>query len=671
MKKFLSTTLAVGILTSMAMTPAMADIAATALPSLNKATNADVTVDNANMNIQIQGGKGGVGTLHWNSFNVGKDASVNYEFTANNQTALNLVSATGGLSQIYGKMTNSGCEGCGYAGTGKVILLNPNGVLFGDGANVNLNSLTVSNMNGTFDSATNTLKLEKGADQKSTGIMVYDGAKIYGDKNVTLASDNINLYQGSKISTNTGANVGDTAYGKVKLVTADGVNFTYYNNGAVKQIKDPVSSANKLTMQVNGKITSGNIDIRNYSDNTSSEVNLNNSVLKATKAAKGNDGNIWLIANNKVVVDKADIKTVNAPGAEDVAGGNISFTSTTGKVSVNQSNLDAVGDIRLSSGKHDVVVETSNLTTPQDIIINAGNKGSIQKGSVANAENVIINGMERAQIVTSNVKAGDSITLNGKNAWFNGSDLTAKNKIAATGTEGYVITEGTTYKTDKIEMNAKTYVKGDGDFQNNLAELNAGDYIQVNLKNVGNKDKGLVATAENDVTIETDGTLAVGSLITKQGDMNLKADKVVAGRPYTNEPQIPGDEADRSYIYVLNGKFNSETANDSYEVTASDTVNPNGTQTNIRHHIQYGNGDEKILLINPRPYETPVTPVTPPPAQTVENPDVDADQAALANRIPRQPEVYSNKTNINDARTSFVDVFAAASQIEIEDDEEQ
>ena len=43
----------------------------------------------------------------------------------------------------------------------------------------------------------------------------------------------------------------------------------------------------------------------------------------------------------------------------------------------------------------------------------------------------------------------------------------------------------------------------------------------------------------------------------------------------------------------------------------------------------------------------------------------------MLNKLPRQPETYSNVANITDARTTFVDVFAAASQIEIVDDEEE
>ena len=144
MKKLLCTTLAVGLMSSMSFTPAFADVDANMLPGFNSGTNVDVSTTGNKMNVQINAGKGGIGTANWDYFHVGKDATVNFEFTDHNQTALNKVSATGGLSQIYGNITSSGCASCGYdtVATSKVILINPNGVLFGDGANVNLNSFT-------------------------------------------------------------------------------------------------------------------------------------------------------------------------------------------------------------------------------------------------------------------------------------------------------------------------------------------------------------------------------------------------------------------------------------------------------------------------------------------------------------------------------------------------
>ncbi len=668
MKKLLSTTIAAGIFASMTMTPVLADVSATALPTLSSATNATVTTTNADMNVQITGGQNSVGTLNWSTYNVGSDASVNYEFTAHNQTALNKVAASGGLSQIYGKITDSGCAGCGYEATGKIILINPNGVLFGDGANVNVNSFTVSTLDGTYDSSTNKLTLEKTSDQSDAGIMVLEGAEIYGDKGVTFASNNITQYAGSKISTSTAANVDDTAYGKVKLITSDGVTFTYYNNGAVKELSDITASSDKMVLSVNGDITSGNIDLRNYSTDSESEVNLNGATLKATKAVEGNDGNIWLTASNKIVVEDSTFTTVNADGADDVTGGNVVFLAGD-KVSLGSSTIDAVGNVKLTSQNGDIAVDEATIKTPKAVTLTAGGVASIQNASAVTADSVTLTGGDRAQIVGSNVETDGDVELTANNIWFDSSNVKAAN-INATANTGWALLNDTTLAADKITIDAATSITGNADVTESQTNLYAGTNIDVTLANVGNRDNGLVAEAGQDVTITTDGTLSVSRLVAENGDMTINADKVIAGLPYTDEEKISGDDSERSYIYVLNGTFTSNTTNDSYEVTASDTFTEDGNYQ-TRHHIQYGDGDEKILLITKLPYTAPATPSEPVVEDTTAAAlTVDSEQADMLNKIPRQPQVFNDSTNIKDTRTSFVDVFAAASQIEIEDDED-
>ena len=68
------------------------------------------------------------------------------------------------------------------------------------------------------------------------------------------------------------------------------------------------------------------------------------------------------------------------------------------------------------------------------------------------------------------------------------------------------------------------------------------------------------------------------------------------------------------------------------------------------------------MLVTKLPYTPPIDPNVP---------EVEDDQATMLNKLPRQPEVFNNSTVINDGRTTFVDVFAAASQIEIVEDEEE
>ncbi len=684
MKKLLSSALALGILSTTSLTPAVfADVASTALPSLNSATNADVTTSGSNMNVQITAGQGGVGTLNWNSYNIGSDASVNYEFTAHNQTALNKVAASGGLSQIYGSITASGCSGCDYAGTGKVILINPNGILFGDGANVNLNSFTATTFDGTYDEESNTLSLTRSSD--SGDITVLGGATIYGDKNVTLAASNITTYAGSKITTNVAPNVDSDSYGKVKLVTADGVNFTYYNNGAVKSLSDIQGSADKMVITLNGEIEAGNIDIRNYSTDSNSQINLKGAVLKATKAVSGNDGNIWLTAANDIIIEDSTLETVNySAEASSVSGGNVRLLAGN-KVSVGTTDIDSVGNVIITSQADDIAFDASTIDAAKDVTLTAANVASVQNGSTINAEgDVTITGTTRGQVLDSNITSNGDIVVEGGNVWFRDANLEAANNISATATTGWLLAQNdnSLKAGGSNTLTAATNVTTSGTLNLNNSQTNiyAGNNIDVYLEGVESRANGLVAEAENDVTIETPGTLSVSRLVSKNGDMTLTADNVIAGLPYTDETKLSDDTtSNRSYIEVLNGTFTSNTANDSYTITASgDPVDVSEGYYNTRHHIEYGNGDEKILLVTKLPYtpssDTPSsdTPAADTPASSavVTTASYDGDQATMLNKLPRQPEVFNNTTNITDGRTTFVDVFAAASQIEIVDDEE-
>ena len=719
MKKLLSTAVAVGILASTSLMPvAYADVAANTLPKLDSKTNAEITTQNSKMNIQIQGGQYGVGTLNWKEFNVGKDAQVNYEFSAHNQTAVNKVAASGGLSQIYGKITDSGCLNCGYEGSGKIILMNPNGVLFGNGANVDVNSFTVTTLDGTFDKSTNKLNLVKGVNQKDAGIMVENGAKIYGDKNVTFASNNITAYKGSQISTNVNTNVGEYAYGKVKLVTADGVNFEYYNNGAVKAIDGLQSSSDKMVISLNGDIQSGNIDMRNWSTynkstEDNSQINLKGATLKATKAIKGNnDGNIWLTALNNIVVEDAKMETVNLPGAENTAGGNV-YLLAGQKISVGTTDIDAVGNVDFISQGNDIVVDKTTIDTPKDVTLNANRIASIQHGSTVNADNVNVIGGKRAQVNNSTVTTTNDINITspGDMAWTNNSNLNSGRDINVTASNGYlalndtamtakrninlkakdvIATEdltGSTFKADKnvalqstddsilltdltqfqpkgtldltaaknVEVNYKNdlttqkmnisadknvfltskegsvtvkpttnFVKaekiyiqgaqdvktsGTVDMKNIQTNIKAGRDVVVDLKNVSDRNKGIIAEAGRDMTITTPNTLSVSSLIA-QNNMTINAPKVIAGLPYTEKTKLPGDpNTPRSYIEVGN-EFTSNVPTDNYEITESGDLTPDGLY-NKKHHIQYG-PDEKILLVNKRPVENNVTDPTIP-----------------------------------------------------------
>ena len=73
--------------------------------------------------------------IDWNSFSIGAENTVTFKQPSATSTALNRVTGTQ-TSAIHGKMTANG----------RVFLLNPNGVMFGAGAQVNVGSLVASTL---------------------------------------------------------------------------------------------------------------------------------------------------------------------------------------------------------------------------------------------------------------------------------------------------------------------------------------------------------------------------------------------------------------------------------------------------------------------------------------------------------------------------------------------
>ncbi len=74
--------------------------------------------------------------LNWNSFSIGSQASVNFQQPSSNSIALNRVLGSD-PSAIYGSLHANG----------QVFLVNPSGVLFGQGAHVDVGGMVASTLN--------------------------------------------------------------------------------------------------------------------------------------------------------------------------------------------------------------------------------------------------------------------------------------------------------------------------------------------------------------------------------------------------------------------------------------------------------------------------------------------------------------------------------------------
>ncbi|MBR1372961.1 filamentous hemagglutinin N-terminal domain-containing protein, partial [bacterium] len=477
MRKLLSTTIAAGIFVSMGMTPVWADVVgATELPVYNSTGSSKVTVSDPFLdaadgkmtkNITIDKGTYNVGVANWDKFNIGKDAKVQVLFSSHHQTSINKVAQSGGLSQIYGSfVSGTSCAGCAYNETGKVILLNPNGVFFGNGANVDINSFTASNMKGTWEEDSNregyiTLKLSKynsgeldSSVDNNYGIKVDKGATIKADTNLTFAANNIDIYNGSQISTNTTTpnitfvnNAATEAFGKVYLVTSDGVNFTYARHGGVESMDNKVAnSENAMKLNINGDITTGHLEAHNYSKNIDSEISTNGALLKAVKAEKGNDGSILLVSNSRVVSTDSSIGaggdlTMTAPQKVNIkndninVAGNITLTATDGNglkytKEVTKNNVKTTEEY---TNDGNVLIDSSKVKAGKTVTLTTPKIAGIQNSSDVEANDIVINGGTFGQVTgKAKVNATNNVTIAANDIWFDRADVTAGNKISAT-----------------------------------------------------------------------------------------------------------------------------------------------------------------------------------------------------------------------------------------------
>jgi len=107
---------------------------ASALPTGGQVTAGQATIGQAGNTLNVKQSTQNL-AVNWNSFNIGASETVNFVQPNSSAIALNRVLGSD-ASAIYGKLSANG----------QVFLLNPNGVLFGKGAQVNVGGLVASTL---------------------------------------------------------------------------------------------------------------------------------------------------------------------------------------------------------------------------------------------------------------------------------------------------------------------------------------------------------------------------------------------------------------------------------------------------------------------------------------------------------------------------------------------
>lgn len=236
--------------------------------------------------------------IDWNTFNIGSQAHVHFEQPTGG-AALNRVLDTN-ASQIYGRLTS----------TGQVFLVNPNGVFFAPGAQVDVGGLVASTLNirntdfmagsYTFEGSSSNAIINQGnITAANGGTIALIAAKISNDGSLSANGGNVLLGAGSKVTLDMG--------GPVKLqVENDTLETLIQNGGAIKADGGRVL----LTSQAAATLATSVIN--------------NTGLIEAQTLATGEKGEIILFAHGG---------TANVAGRLDASaphGGNGGFIETSG-----------------------------------------------------------------------------------------------------------------------------------------------------------------------------------------------------------------------------------------------------------------------------------------------------------------------------------------------------
>ena len=586
-------------------------------------------------------GAGGVAQFDWGSFNVGKNVIVDWIFSNHSQTAINRVLNTGKMSQIYGKLTSSCGVGanCGDAGTnrtGNVILINPNGILFGAGSQVDLNSFTastydISGMKNIKDAIKDgylgdTLK----SDVQYTGVNNY---KFNGDDKITA-----NYKYGKRIAFNPGAigadgngiilesagfnNVGDTKAksvalvsnkidinnsvietyvstgtqgntlgstksqtdSNVKLVTADGVSFVYSNHGAIREdgsnkmnvaVKENAGANDGLKITGDSFIKSGSVQAVNGIKGK--DIVIDNSTIESHKLYNGPSGTINIESAGNIDIKNSRLETLQA--YDDVA---------------NVNNLKNYGNIDIAAAGNIKIDNTRIYSAPSNK--NQGDKATVGNIKIeSTGGNVEIT--KKAGAVNEQVKYTDE----------NGNIQYAPVNIVSGGNTDILALNGDVI----INLDGTSKIHADGYNKNGDLNIKGGD-VEINNALLGGNNVMLSALS---IQNGTGNLLGGGGLILNNSKVNAQNSLQVIGLNTT----LADSNLSYNTIDFYNDYMDTHNLNNNVEIKNGTTLNDRLANKGEKDFELKTNGD--LIITNNKLQRKGVSEVAP-----------DSDDNALKNQ---------------------------------------
>lgn len=286
---------------------------ATALPRLKTGgvlTNA--TVDEAGNQLTVSQ-SADKAVIDWSSFNIGRDATV--QFKQNKEwSALNRI-WDANPSQIFGTLKADG----------KVYLINRNGILFGQGARVNVNSIVASSLHITkenFEKSLLKFSNQQGTeDAPDADMQSFTPGAVANDGEITTEKQGAAMLIGSQVE-NRGRVV--SAEGQIGLAAGDEVELAPDESGKRRYLVKVTATSGVAVNRAEGAVTADSGVIGMYGR----QVIQDGTALAVS--AIGKSGVIELLATDSISLGKGS--RTESPVSDSTESFHESFEFTGGDI---------------------------------------------------------------------------------------------------------------------------------------------------------------------------------------------------------------------------------------------------------------------------------------------------------------------------------------------------
>ena len=544
--------------------------------------------------------------VNWDSLNVNKNESLNFNAVggAKDLTILNTVNK--GMSNIYGQISAN-------EGIGKLIISNPNGVLF-DGAKfttVGDAMITTQPMTATF--VNGEMNISNISTTKPVGVVTIQDSNFNVGGEFNILAPSINMVRGT-VQTKDG----------LKLITENG--------------QDYLSTGNEIAKK-GVRLEAVNIDGNVY-------IIADKGIIK-TVGGGDIKGNLNIKSDDSVALNYVDNgKVLHVTGDVDVDGNGVLMYARNTKVDGNLNMTNGGGFLEVGNvhvGKDMNITTVAKSENPQGykhFVHVVGNNKVGGNATINSKDNLHIGNykIEEGKLLDGSLTVGGDLTAHAQDGHVMVTIDTSANKISLKSDNLNVLSDGkATLSANEYEFSANGYIGGLSGTENNTVD-EVVIAVMENYKHIPNSLKtpsNMNIAGGNITKIDTPSVAYIAS----KGDVkltgaNAKDINITAPNKYI---EITGDgvHADNIIVGKETDKLKVDFPSRDYTLKYTNIRDAKEVTVGKTEEITYEltNGENGYNTRDPRPEDTtylvgpdkPVVPTPDPDPTPDPKPDPDPD----------------------------------------------